>query len=508
MARNARSADPPGVPERPPGLERGTRDANAPRWGSRPDERPIKTPPGAPPVTRGGGGRDCGSRAPAAASGSSSPPPRRLPPQKKGAASKSFPVLGGVGFVTARSMDVHDVAATSARTVRDALRRDGFVCLRGVLRRSAVVAAKHATLARLARVNPAAFANPADPSDGALVPNARGLGALDAQAMIAAAPEVRAVVEADELFDLAEALLFPERDEDDGDFADDDAGARGSDGDDGVLPVLFPPREAKSRHVSRCEGRRRMTTRTPSRTNTPPSRGRAMTPKYKWLRAVAGGEFTGAHADRVFLRGGTPRFLTAWIPFGDVAIEDGALLIARGSHADPAFATVREAYVERGAVGADGTRSGWLTDDAAVVAAMLDDVSCAGAIRRRAARGKRKKGATEDDDVNAVGTGGGTTATATKTEGPSGKKTFLTKKTKRNGFVDWRALDFRAGDVCVLDPRVVHMSSANRSRGDSHRARVSCDTRWQSEGDPADPRVGAWRVRDAESGAVVDVEPS
>ena len=405
-------------------------------------------------------------------------------------------------------MDVHDVAATSARTVRDALRRDGFVCLRGVLRRSAVVAAKHATLARLARVNPAAFANPEDPSDGALVPNARGLGALDAQAMIAAAPEVRAVVEADELFDIAEALLFPERDEDDGDFADDDAGARGSDGDDGVLPVLFPPREEKSRHVSRCEGRRRMTTRTPSRTNTPPSRGRAMTPKYKWLRAVAGGEFTGAHADRVFLRGGTPRFLTAWIPFGDVAIEDGALLIARGSHADPAFATVREAYVERGAVGADGTRSGWLTDDAAEVAAMLDDVSCAGASRRRAARGKRKKGATEDDDVNAVGTGGGTTATATKTEGPSGKKTFLTKTTKRNGFVDWRALDFRAGDVCVLDPRVVHMSSANRSRGDSHRARVSCDTRWQSEGDPADPRVGAWRVRDAEIGAVVDVEPS
>ncbi len=438
-------------------------------------------------MTRGGGG----SRAPAAASGSSSPPPRRLPPKIKGAASKSFPVLGGVGFVTARSMDVHDVAATSARTVRDALRRDGFVCLRGVLRRSAVVAAKHATLARLARVNPAAFANPADPSDGALVPNARGLGALDAQAMIAAAPEVRAVVEADELFDLAEALLFPERDEDD--F-----------GDDGP-PVLFPPRET-SRHVSRFEGRRRTTTRTPSRTNTPPSRGRAMTPKYKWLRAVAGGEFTGAHADRVFLRGGTPRFLTAWIPFGDVAIEDGALLIARGSHADPAFATVREAYVERGAVGADGTRSGWLTDDAAEVAAMLDDVSSAGASRRRAARGKRKKGATEDDDVNAVGMGGGTTATATKTEGPSGKKTNIKTKKNQNGFVDWRALDFRAGDVCVLDPRVVHMSSANRSRGDSHRARVSCDTRWQSEGDPADPRVGAWRVRDAESGAVVDVE--
>ena len=105
--------------------------------------------------------------------------------------------------------------------------------------------------------------------------------------------------------------------------------------------------------------------------------------------------------------------------------------------------------------------------------------------------------------MNAVGMGGGTTATATKTEGPSGKKTNIKTKKNQNGFVDWRALDFRAGDVCVLDPRVVHMSSANRSRGDSHRARVSCDTRWQSEGDPADPRVGAWRPRAAPRPAVV-----
>ena len=88
--------------------------------------------------------------------------------------------------------------------------------------------------------------------------------------------------------------------------------------------------------------------------------------------------------------------------------------------------------MERGAVGVDGT-SRISIDDAREVAAMLDDASQARARalargtdattgRRRAARGKRKKGATEDDDVNAVGTGGGTTATATKTEGI--KKTF------------------------------------------------------------------------------------
>ena len=140
MARIARSADPRASPSAPPASNAGRGTRTPPGGGRVPTNDPSKPRPGPRPVTRGGGG----SRAPAAASGSSSPPPRRLPPPKKGAASKSFPVLGGVGFVTARSMDVHGVAATSARTLRDALRRDGFVCLRGVLRRSAVVAAKHA----------------------------------------------------------------------------------------------------------------------------------------------------------------------------------------------------------------------------------------------------------------------------------------------------------------------------------------------------------------------------
>lgn len=51
-----------------------------------------------------------------------------------------------------------------------------------------------------------------------------------------------------------------------------------------------------------------------------------MTPAYKWLRAVGDQEFTGAHMDRVFV-GGAARMLTAWIPLGDVPVEQGSLLV-------------------------------------------------------------------------------------------------------------------------------------------------------------------------------------
>lgn len=46
-----------------------------------------------------------------------------------------------------------------------------------------------------------------------------------------------------------------------------------------------------------------------------------MTTAFKWLRAVAPGEFTGVHTDRVFLGRGSHRLLTAWIPLGDCPVE-------------------------------------------------------------------------------------------------------------------------------------------------------------------------------------------
>lgn len=48
---------------------------------------------------------------------------------------------------------------------------------------------------------------------------------------------------------------------------------------------------------------------------------------YKWLRAVATGEFTGAHVDSVYMGRGSRRLTTCWIPFGDIAVDQGTLLV-------------------------------------------------------------------------------------------------------------------------------------------------------------------------------------
>lgn len=48
---------------------------------------------------------------------------------------------------------------------------------------------------------------------------------------------------------------------------------------------------------------------------------------YKWLRAVATGEFTGAHIDSVYMGRGSRRLTTCWIPFGDIGVEQGTLLV-------------------------------------------------------------------------------------------------------------------------------------------------------------------------------------
>jgi hypothetical protein len=156
-----------------------------------------------------------------------------------------------------------------------------------------------------------------------------------------------------------------------------------------------------------------------------------VTSGYKWLRAVGRSEFTGLHTDRVFLGRGTARLLTAWTPLGHVPPEQGSLLVAAGSHRLPAFAPLRGSYGQS-QVGKDGTRSGWLSDNGALLAA----------------------------DVGAV---------------------------------DWRVADCGPGDIVVLGLDVLHMSASNESR--PPRIRVSCDTRWQPAHEPRDPRLKVWRGR-------------
>ena len=343
-----------------------------------------------------------------------------------------FLVRGGVGTVRARRMVDSSAIARDGARLRERLRRDGYAMLRGFLDARDIDEARKVALAALAESRPDAFVNPKDPTNGLLRPNARSLGLL-ARQDVAARPEMQRVTECDALFRVAERVLFSDNDDDDDDaFPDASASARG--------------------------GARRGRSGAKKRKRKRPKQ--VMTAAYKWLRAVAAGEFTGVHTDRVFLGGGAARLVTAWIPLGDVRMADGALMVAAGSHADETFAGVRRTY-GASAAGEDGARSGWLTDDASEVLAVAKRA------RRRLADSEKDARTEEDDDS-----------------------------------IDWRTCDFRSGDVVLLALDVAHMSLANvsgESNSDSGeftsvaRARVSVDTRWAPEGDDPDPRVRLWR---------------
>ena len=337
-----------------------------------------------------------------------------------------FLVRGGVGTVRATQMVDSGALANDGPRLRARLRRDGYALLRGFLDARAVEKARAVALEALAELRPEAFvSNPSARAKGLLRPDARALGLL-ARQDVAARAEIRDVTECDALFRLAARVLFSADDADDADA----------------------------------------------------TKGRAMTAAYKWLRAVAGGEFTGVHTDRVFLGGGSARLVTVWIPLGDVRVADGALMVAAGSHAGATFAGVRRTY-GASAAGPDGARSGWLTDDAAAVLAVARRANRASSDARSAAS---DGGGGDDDEIEASD---GTRVDAHE------KRPAVSNDTA----IDWRTCDFRSGDVVLLALDVVHMSLANVSGEESGvpRARVSVDTRWQPEGDDPDPRVRVWR---------------
>lgn len=87
----------------------------------------------------------------------------------------------------------------------------------------------------------------------------------------------------------------------------------------------------------------------------------ARTFDYKWLRATPPGEYTGVHADAVYMGRGSQRLLTCWVPFGQVTPAHGAIALCAGSERTPAYARVREGY-GRSDNDRDGY-GGWLTLD-------------------------------------------------------------------------------------------------------------------------------------------------
>jgi ectoine hydroxylase-related dioxygenase (phytanoyl-CoA dioxygenase family) len=141
---------------------------------------------------------------------------------------------------------------------------------------------------------------------------------------------------------------------------------------------------------------------------------------------------TPAHYDLIYLRGGTSRIVTAWIPVGDIPVEMGGLIYLEGSHA---IGVEMEAEFSRkaadltpqeriNAYNRNMTEGGWVSKD-------LPDMA----------------------------------------------ERFDTR---------WLVADYEAGDVVLHSPFMIHASTTNCDRED--RIRLSTDIRYQNVNDEIDVR--------------------
>ena len=147
----------------------------------------------------------------------------------------------------------------------------------------------------------------------------------------------------------------------------------------------------------------------------------------KIFRSAKTGDHTGAHYDAVYVGQGSANVHTLWMPFGDVPIEQGTLVINQGSHSLPGFARLRDTYgkmdVDRDRIlGAKGSLPGWFSHDPVEI-------------------------------LNRFG----------------GR---------------WVTDDFQAGDILIFGLHTMHISTTNTT----NRYRLSVDARFQPSDEPADQR--------------------
>jgi ectoine hydroxylase-related dioxygenase (phytanoyl-CoA dioxygenase family) len=150
---------------------------------------------------------------------------------------------------------------------------------------------------------------------------------------------------------------------------------------------------------------------------------------------------TPAHYDLVYLRGGTDRIVTAWIPIGDVPAEMGGLVYLEGSH--------------------------------------REGVKLETAFREKSAE------LSPEERINAYNkhmTEGGWVSKNL----PQMAERFDTR---------WLAADYAAGDVVLHSPYMIHASTTNE---DPHgRIRLSTDIRYQNVDDEIDARwANHWSLDD------------
>jgi len=141
---------------------------------------------------------------------------------------------------------------------------------------------------------------------------------------------------------------------------------------------------------------------------------------------------TPAHYDLVYLRGGTSRLVTVWIPIGDIPAEMGGLVYLEGSHA---LGVKMEAKFQ--------AASGDLSPEERISA------------------------------YNSHMTEGGWVSK----DLPDMAERFDTR---------WLAADYEAGDVVLHSPYMIHASTTNQNS--SRRLRLSTDIRYQNVDDEIDAR--------------------
>ena len=140
---------------------------------------------------------------------------------------------------------------------------------------------------------------------------------------------------------------------------------------------------------------------------------------------------TGAHYDLIYLRGGTDRICTSWIPIGDTPVACGGLVYLEGSDAwgrrkEAEFATRNRDLHPEERISAynKNMKAGWLSNNLAAMADELD--------------------------------------------------------------TRWLVADYEAGDMMVHSPYIVHASTMNVDP--ERRIRLSTDIRYQRVRDEIDVR--------------------
>jgi ectoine hydroxylase-related dioxygenase (phytanoyl-CoA dioxygenase family) len=152
-------------------------------------------------------------------------------------------------------------------------------------------------------------------------------------------------------------------------------------------------------------------------------------------------QVTPAHYDLVYLRGGTDRIVTAWIPIGDVPVEMGGLVYLEGSHAlgvkmEAEFRALNAALSPEERINAynkNMTDGGYVSKDLPDMAEKFD--------------------------------------------------------------ARWLVADYEAGDVMLHSPYMIHASTMNEDR--QGRIRLSTDIRYQNVTDEIDARwANHWTLDD------------